>query len=125
MVEKEYEKLSEFLKFANLNNCFKDDKEVQIKLIELSDHTVIQINLVNSALLAFYKDKLKDGDSYFYNGETSGIIISNPDSTITVNVKALADAGTLSGNLTLIKLAARIGTDKTSQYFSITYTKNA
>ena len=59
VVEKEYEKLSEFLKFANLNNCFKDDKEVQIKLIELSDHTVIQINLVNSALLAFYKDKLK------------------------------------------------------------------
>ena len=62
VVEKEYEKFSEFLKFANLNNCFKDNKEVQIKLIELSDHTVIQVNLVNSALFSLYKDKLKDGD---------------------------------------------------------------
>ena len=62
VVEKEYEKFSEFLKFANLNNCFKDNKEVQIKLIELSDHTVIQVNLENSALFSLYKDKLKDGD---------------------------------------------------------------
>ncbi len=62
ILNEEYSKFSEFWKFANFNDCFKDNKEVDCKLVTLKDGTNIQINLINSALFSLYKDELKDGD---------------------------------------------------------------
>lgn len=62
IIEAEYDKLSEFWNFAIINNCFRDNKEIDITTITTRDNTIIQVDLINSALFSLYKDKLNDGD---------------------------------------------------------------
>lgn len=57
----EYAKFDDFWIFANYNQCFLEDKEIDRKIVDLND-VKIQINLINSALLSTFNDYDKDVD---------------------------------------------------------------
>lgn len=83
----EYDKFNNFWKFANYNNCFKTDKEIDRKIVDLNN-VKIQINLINSALFSTFNDYDKDVDDgcHFISPDKLNLIkkLDNIDYSITM-----------------------------------------